>query len=295
MKKQLIKAIGILFSLLIFSSCEKVIQLDLNKENPQLVIEAIINIDSTNQYVYLNRTVNFDNEGKGVPFSNASVQLLDGESIVTKFESLGNGTFKATLEKGLLKVGKQYTLQVVDNEKKVTHVATSSCPVNVKLDAIEVFKNPPVFGRYNYAIVPVRNEPIGKNWYQFRLKKDDEKIHKILVDDDSNLDGVPRTLKPIFNVREFSPDTTVNSVPKWIIKKAGATELVDSVEAELTLVNIEYKVFRYLYNLALNQGGGNQSATPTNPDPIFTNGALGYFSIQSTDTKKIWVNNKLKL
>ncbi len=295
MKKQLIKAIGILFSLLIFSSCEKVIQLDLNKENPQLVIEAIINIDSTNQYVYLNRTVNFDNEGKGVPFSNASVQLLDGESIVTKFESLGNGTFKATLEKGLLKVGKQYTLQVVDNEKKVTHVATSSCPVNVKLDAIEVFKNPPVFGRYNYAIVPVRNEPIGKNWYQFRLKKNNEKIHKILVDDDSNLDGVPRTSKPIFNVREFSPDTTVNSVPKWIIKKAGATELKDSVEAELTLVNIEYKVFRYLYNLALNQGGGNQSATPTNPDPIFTNGALGYFSIQSTDTKKIWVNNKLKL
>ena len=294
MKKQLIKAIGILFSLLIFSSCEKVIQLDLNKENPQLVIEAIINIDSIDQYVYLNRTVNFDNEGKGVPFSNASVQLMDGESLVAKFDHVENGKFKSTLKERLT-VGKQYTLQVVDNEKKVTHVATSICPLKVKLDTIEVYKNPPVFGRYNYAIVPVRNEPIGKNWYQFRLKKNDEKIHKILVDDDSNLDGVPRTLKPIFNVREFSPDTTVNSVPKWIIKKAGATELVDSVEAELTLVNIEYKVFRYLYNLALNQGGGNQSATPTNPDPIFTNGALGYFSIQSTDTKKIWVNNKLKL
>jgi len=293
MKKQRINTLGLLFSLLIFSSCEKVIQLDLNKENPQLVIEAIINIDSINQYVYLNRTVNFDNEGKGVPFSNASVQLMDGESLVAKFDHVENGKFKSTLKERLT-VGKQYTLQVVDNEKKVTHVATSICPLKVKLDTIEVYKNPPVFGRYNYAIVPVRNEPIGKNWYQFRLKKNDEKIHKILVDDDSNLDGVPRTLKPIFNVREFSPDTTVNSVPKWIIKKAGATELVDSVEAELTLVNIEYKVFRYLYNLALNQGG-RQSATPTNPDPIFTNGALGYFSIQSTDTKKIWVNNKLKL
>jgi len=293
MKKQRINTLGLLFSILIFSSCEKVIQLDLNKENPQLVIEAIINIDSINQYVYLNRTVNFDNEGKGVPFSNASVQLMDGESLVAKFDHVENGKFKSTLKERLT-VGKQYTLQVVDNEKKVTHVATSICPLKVKLDTIEVYKNPPVFGRYNYAIVPVRNEPIGKNWYQFRLKKNNEKIHKILVDDDSNLDGVPRTLKPIFNVREFSPDTTVNSVPKWIIKKAGATELVDSVEAELTLVNIEYKVFRYLYNLALNQGG-RQSATPTNPDPIFTNGALGYFSIQSTDTKKIWVNNKLKL
>lgn len=294
MKKQLINTIGLLISLIFFSSCEKVIQLDLNKENPQLVIEAIINIDSTEQFVHLTKTVNFDNEGAGVPFTNGSVQLLDGESLVKNFEHIGNGDYKATIEKGLLKIGKQYTLQVVDNEKKVTHVATSICPLKVKLDTIEVYKNPPVFGRYNYAIVPVRNEPIGKNWYQFRLKKNNEKIHKILVDDDSNLDGVPRTLKPIFNVREFSPDTTVNSVPKWIIKKAGANELVDSVEAELTLVNIEYKVFRYLYNLALNQGG-RQSATPTNPDPIFTNGALGYFSIQSTDTKKIWVNNKLKL
>ncbi|NDF59827.1 MAG: DUF4249 domain-containing protein [Crocinitomicaceae bacterium] len=294
MKKRLINIISILISLIVFSSCEKVIQLDLNKENPQLVIEAILNVDSTEQFVYLTKTVNFDNEGAGVPFVNASVQLMEGESTIATFNHIGNGVFKTKLS-SLLTVGKQYTLQVEDNEKKVTHVATSICPAKVKLDTIEVYKNPPVFGRYNYAIVPVRNEPIGKNWYQFRLKKNDEKIHKILVDDDSNLDGVPRTLKPIFNVREFSPDTTVNSVPKWIIKKAGAaTELVDSVEAELTLVNIEYKVFRYLYNLALNQGG-RQSATPTNPDPIFTNGALGYFSIQSTDTKKIWVNNKLKL
>jgi hypothetical protein len=293
MKKRLFNIISLVISLIVFSSCEKVIQLDLNKENPQLVIEAILNVDSTEQYIYLTETVNFDNEGAGEPFWKASVQLLDSESTVATFNHIGNGVFKTTL-KNLLTVGKQYTLQVVNEEKKITHVATSICPAKVKLDTIEVYKNPPVFGRYNYALVPVRNEPIGKNWYQFRLKKNNEKIHKILVDDDSNLDGVPRTLKPIFNVREFSPDTTVNSVPKWIIKKVGTSELVDSVEAELTLVNIEYKVFRYLYNLVLNQGG-RQSATPTNPDPIFTNGALGYFSIQSTDTKKIWVNNKLKL
>lgn len=291
MKKQLIKAIGILFSLLIFSSCEKVIQLDLNKENPQLVIEAIINIDSINQYVYLNRTVNFDNEGKGVPFSNASVQLLDGESIVTKFESLGNGTFKATLEKGLLKVGKQYTLQVVDNEKNVTHVATSSCPKKVVLDSIGFYKQKS-FGGYRYSVVPLKYDSIGKNWYQYRLKKGGKKIAKILVDDDSNLDGVEVTRKPILNVNEFSPDTVVNDVPKWIIKEGSNVRLEDSIKVELTLVNIEYKVFRYLYNLTLNQGGRQQSATPTNPDPIFTNGALGYFSIQSTYTKERWLNNK---
>lgn len=289
MKKQLINTIGLVISLIVFSSCEKVIQLDLNKENPQLVIEAVINIDSLDQYVYLNRTVNFDNEGKGVPFSNASVQLMDGESLVSKFEHVGNGKFKSTL-KDRLTVGKQYTLQVIDNEKKVTHVATSSCPTKALLDSIGFYKQKS-FGGYRYSVVPLRNDPIGKNWYQYRLKKDGEKVTKILVDDDLNLDGVKITRKPIFNVNEFSPDTVVNDVPKWIIKKGTEIKLVDSIKVELTLVNIEYKVFRYLYNLALNQGG-RQSATPTNPDPIFTNGALGYFSIQSTDTKERWLNNK---
>ena len=102
MKKQLLNTLGLLFSLLIFSSCEKVIQLDLNKENPQLVIEAIINIDSIDQYVYLNRTVNFDTDGGGVPFSNASVQLIEGESMIMAIKDLavssGSACTSASLE-----------------------------------------------------------------------------------------------------------------------------------------------------------------------------------------------------
>ena len=295
MNKQLFFVISLFLALNIFSSCEKVIQLDLKTEKAQLVIEAVFNIDSTEQYVYLSKTVNFDNDGAGYPYTKGSVQLFDGELLVKNFDQIKDGMFHATIEKGTLKVGKQYTLQVKDLEENTTHIATSTCPVKVELMKIQVNKNPPIFGRYNYQIIPVRNEPYGKNWYQFRLKKNKERIHKIFVDDDSYLNG-KETFKPILDAREFSPDTTVNSMPKWIIKNGGAIELKDSVEAEVTLVNIEYKVFRYLYNLALNQGqGGRQSATPTNPDPIFTNGALGYFSIQSSNTKEIWVNNKLKL
>jgi len=299
MKKQRINTLGLFFSLLIFSSCEKVIQLDLNKENPQLVIEAIINIDSLEQSIFLTRTVNFDNEGKGEPVFDANVELFDGQLMVAKFKHVANGEFKTKLEKNRLTEGKEYTLKVVDNEKEVTHVATSICPKRVVLDSIGFYKQK-TFGRYRYSVVPLRSDPIGKNWYQYRLKKGwyqyslkkgGEKVAKILVDDDLNLDGVKTTRKPIFNINEFSPDTVVNDVPKWIIKNGTEITLVDSINVELTLVNIEYKVFRYLYNLALNQGG-RQSATPTNPDPLFTNGALGYFSIQSSNTKERSLNNK---
>ena len=41
----------------------------------------------------------------------------------------------------------------------------------------------------------------------------------MVVDDDQNLDGVESTLKPIFELNEFSPDTVVNNIPKFKIEK----------------------------------------------------------------------------
>ena len=193
-----------------------------------------------------------------------------------------------------LEINKVYQLFVkVDNK---VYTASSACPVHVvPLDSIGVFKQKS-FGRYNYSIAPIRNEtPAGiPNWYQFIAKKNGVKINKILVDDDQNLDGIKFTRKPIFELNEFSPDTIVKNdtdQPKFKIKKNGVVTLEDSVEIELTLANIDYKVYRYLFNLVLNQGG-RQSATPSNPDPIFSNGALGYFSVQKSYTRKKWINNK---
>ena len=290
---------GILITLF---SCEKVIKLDLNKDDPKIIIEAALEVDSIMpndiQYIYIRRTVNFDSEINGDPVENASISLTDTDTkntILTSPSSyLGNGKYVLKIKSGSLTKNKVYQLDVkVDNK---VYSATSACPSNpVPLDSIGVFKQKS-FGRYNYSIAPIRNEtPAGiPNWYQFIAKKNGVKINKILVDDDQNLDGIKFTRKPIFDLNEFSPDTIVKNdtdQPKFKIKKNGVVTLADSVEIELTLANIEYKVYRYLFNLVLNQGG-RQSATPSNPDPIFSNGALGYFSVQKSYTRKKWINNK---
>jgi hypothetical protein len=272
------------------NSCEKVINLDLNKENPAIIIEAPIDLDSTNQKITIKKTVNFDVESNGTPVIDALVTLTDGEQTVN-FIHQSNGDYVGVTPIGFLKTAKQYELKVIQDGK--TYSSVSICPaINTPLDSIGVYKQKS-FGRYNYSIVPLRNEnPKGiSNWYQFKAKKNGVKINKILIDDDQNLDGVPVTRKPIFDLSEFSPDTIVNDVPKYKIEKDGVIMLQDSVEIELTLVNLEYKVFRYFYNLVLNQGG-RQSATPSNPDVLFTNGALGYFSIQKSFTQKKWINTK---
>ncbi len=279
-----------LIILFINYSCEKVINLDLNKENPKIIIEAPIDVDSTNHRITIKQTVNFDNEIGGVPITTADVTLTNGTNSV-KFNHISNGEYVATTPVDFFGANKTFELKVIESGK--TYISSSSCPtVSIPLDSIGVYKQK-TFGRYNYSVVALRNEtPKGvPNWYQYKAKKNGVKINKILIDDDQNLDGVTVTRKPIFDLPEFSPDTIVNDLPKFKVEKNGVLTLEDSVELELTLVNIEYKVFRYFYNLVLNQGG-RQSATPSNPDPLFTNGALGYFSVQKSFTKKKWITTK---
>ena len=296
--------IGFLSVVMTLFSCEKVIKLDLNKDDPKIIIEAALEVDTLLpndfQYILIRRTVNFDSEINGTAVDNATISLTDGKNTILTSPSsyVGNGKYELKIKPGSLTKNKVYQLDVkVDNK---VYSATSACPSNpVPLDSIGVFKQK-TFGRYNYSIAPIRNEnPKGiPNWYQFIAKKiiknDTIKINKILVDDDQNLDGVQFTRKPIFDLNEFSPDTIVKNdtdQPKYKIAKNGLVTLADSVEIELTLANIDYKVYRYLFNLVLNQGG-RQSATPSNPDPIFSNGALGYFSVQKSYTRKKWINTK---
>jgi hypothetical protein len=292
----LIGLFGLLITLL---SCKKVISLDLKKDDPRIIIEAAIEVDSLNQidsstqYIYIRRSVSFDAAISGLEVNNATITLTDGKDTIlsTPKNYKGNGKYELKIQQGFLTQNKSYTLMVkIDN---IEYSASSTCPTYaIPLDSIGVFKQKS-FGRYNYSIAPIRNEtPAGiPNWYQFKAKKNGVKINKILVDDDQNLDGVESTLKPIFELNEFSPDTIVKNIPKFKVIKNGKPILEDSVEIELTLVNIEYKVYRYLFNLTQNQGG-RQSITPSNPDPLFTNGAFGYFSVQKSFSRKKWINNK---
>jgi len=285
---------------IVLFSCKKVIQLDLTKEKPKVIIEAAIEVDSANQtdssthIISIKRTVNFDSEMNGFEVPNASIQLTDGKDTLKFLPNCykGDGKYELRIRPGFLDKDRSFTLLVKVDDQVFT--ATSKCPSKpVALDSIGVFKQKS-FGRYNYSIAPIRDESKEKgipNWYQFKAKKNGVKINKILVDDDQNLDGVKYTLKPIFDLNEFSPDTVINEVPKFKIIQNGNVQLVDSVEIELKLVNIEYKIFRYLFNLVGNQGG-RQSTTPSNPDPIFSNGALGYFSMQKSYTKTKWINTK---
>ena len=278
-----------LISFFVLNSCTKVIDINLNKNDPKLVIEAVVNADSTTHYVTLTNSINFDEDIASPIVTGATITIKE-----TNSNTVGNYTFDSQLGKYvvtnfLVKEGNTYELTVISNGK--TYFSSSTVPTRVKLDSIKVVKYP--FGpNLSYTIVPMRHDPAGiANYYQFKLKRDGKDLSGVYVEDDLGMDG-QLTLKPIFPYKnEFSPDTLIGDVKKWKKKIGDKIEIEDSILVDLEMQCIENKVYRYFFTLSLNQGN-QQSATPSNPDALFTNGALGYFSAQSSQKRSLYITNK---
>jgi len=55
------------------------------------------------------------------------------------------------------------------------------------------------------------------------------------------------------------------------------------------MLNIDYPVYKYFFSLENSATGENQSATPANPVSNIKGGALGYFSVQTIQSREIKV------
>jgi hypothetical protein len=266
-----------------------VIKVDLNSEDPKLVVEASVIADSSTHSVKLTQSINFDQDVTPPVVSDAQITISDvTDATSAKYTfDVTSQTYKVT--NFLAKEGHTYKLTILVGGK--TYISTNTIPKRVTLDSLKVAEYP--FGPQTiYSIVPLRNDPAGiTNYYLFRLKKNGKSINGIYTEDDQGLDG-QLTLKPIFTPNnDYTPDTTINNVRKFKWKENGLVSVLDSIEAEIQMSCISEKTYRFFYSLSLN-GGGQQSATPSNPDSMFEGGALGYFSAETRQIKKLTIKGK---
>lgn len=245
-----------LSTLFFFNSCQKVIDLDLNEGNEKFVIEGFIVKDSTNQYVKISKTLNFDENAAFPTVDNAVVSIID---------DLGNSATYSMVEPGLYRAqnylgveGRTYTLTVQVDGK--TFVSSSTMPAQVHIDSLtlEEFSFGPVS---TFFLVANRQDPANiKNYYQFSLYKNGEKAPGINLQDDQFSDGKV-ILEPLFGLDYESGDTAV-----------------------LEMNCIDKNVFKYFYTLSVNSGGTG-GAVPANPESNFGSDCLGYFSAQTFERR----------
>ena len=260
-----------IFSVL-FTSCQKVITLDLKSTASQLVVEANISDVPGPYYVKLSRTVNFENLYNIPGVEGAKIELSDSTGIKETLGELKNGYYLSSYIKG--EPGHTYKLKIeVDGQ---TYEAVSRIPYPITDLVVNVTQeqdNRP-FGnnggepvkRYhvNYSIA----DPAAyKNYYRFVAYRYNNQLVSRRVFDDQYRNG--KTISDEFSLGDST----------------------DFKSGEIIIVELQ-SIDKETYNFfrTLREGAGSLtflSASPSNPISNISNGGLGYFSAYSVTQRVV--------
>ena len=271
---------------LFFSSCEEVIEIDINDANPEVIIEAIIT-DLIGPYtVKITKSGDFYEPGIYETISNAIIILSDDDGNSEILEEIEEGIYQTDEIIGL--PGKTYKLSI-DIEGK-NYYASSTMPEKVILEKL-TYKYSEISNPHQttdgYSVSFMINDPANAlNYYRLKIYRNGELYtdaqNYIILWDDKLFDGNRATLP---------------------IKKGGELfQLNDTLDVELHTLNKEsYWYYRTLNNVITKDNPmgsfGKQmmegSTAPANPETNWTNGALGFFTTSCVSTKRIVIEKEL--
>ncbi len=254
------KLLLIMIATTVFVSCTKVIDIDLNSKDPQLIIEGKISNEAGPYTVLVSKSVNFSQSNNFPPVTNAKVIISDNSGVVDTLTQSKPGEY--TTSKILGAIGKTYTLTVVADGKK--YESTSKMPTFIPLDSLYVTTNPLNIGAKLKSItVPVLTDKEGEqNYFRFIEYNNGIKSNDLLLLDDKFFDG-QKIENQLF-------------IPEDKRKKN------DSITVEL--ICLDKPVYDYFLSVPIPG-----AAVFANPKSNISGGCLGYFSAFAVSRKKVVV------
>jgi hypothetical protein len=252
-------------SMAFLSSCEKVVDLNLNDASARIVVEgSVSNSTSIGSLVILSNSKSVKSNNGNNPLSGAVVKIQEGVSTVYTLTETERGVYK-----NLNLVGKEdsiYKLTIQINGNTIT--AQSRMPKQIKFDSL-IVEEFPNFGRTIKLVTPFYNDPVGLgNYYRFKIYKNSVQIRQSFVYDDSFIDGRKVTFPLVYNKEEDE------------FKKA------DIIDVEM--FSIDEANYKYWFSLEMASNGSPQSA-PANPISNIIGNAIGVFSANTYQTKRVVV------
>lgn len=245
-----------LFGLIIFlfSSCEDIIELDLQDADTKLVIEANVSDQMEHQYVKISKTIPFNSSNTFNGFKGAQVRLSSAGGTTITFAEVSDGVYKSPQFRGI--PGQTYKMEVLADGK--LYSAESTMPIRVSADSIS-FKTLSFFGDKRIYPVIYYKDPVNiQNQYRYILKINNKYQSDIVFEDRFN-DG--------------------NAVSDVIIYDGDEIKSGDTIDVEMQ--SIDRKVFKYYFAISQIEGNGGPPVAPANPNSNWNNGALGIFSAHS--------------
>ena len=248
---------------LLFSSCEEVIEIDLNEGDSKIVIEGGLTDQANGCKIKISKSISFDKPNEFPTVDNASVTITDQDGNIYSLESSESGVYSNTELVG--QYNKKYFLKATIEGK--TYEAFSTMPDSVLLDSIQI-NEIAFFGNSTKLVDLFLQDPIDQeNYYKFIPYVNGKKFDNLEILDDQFTNGLPVDYSIFFQDYELV--------------------LGDSVGIEVW--NIDKGVYNYFNSLADIIDGGGQTAAPANPNTNLSNGALGYFSAHAISSRGILV------
>jgi hypothetical protein len=258
MKKISFHNILFLLAVVLFSSCEKVIDVDLNSKDPKLVIEGHIDDQPGPYFIRLSTTVNFDEPNEFPGVSGATVIIKDDQGGIDTLTPDLPGVYRTNTTQGLY--GHTYTLEVYHNNDFYT--ATEKMPAVVPFDSLRV-DSISFFGQQTIIFIPYYNDPIEVgNRYRFIVNRNSDFIKDPIVFEDRFNNGL------------------MNSRPIFVNEEWESGDFAIVVKQDIT-----QGIYDYFNSLQLSTDG--QTASPANPISNIKGGALGYFSVHTVQAKSV--------
>jgi Domain of unknown function (DUF4249) len=260
-------AIAFLSMVIFFSSCQKVIDVDIKNVEPKYVVEAVITdqLDSSKVLISSTKNVSENNDFPGI--SGAVVTVTDDAGIVTTFTEDSAGYYYAHTFQGA--VGKRYTLRVVTNGE--TFTASSTMPARVNMDTLFI-SDELLFGEARKLANTTYQDPPGKgNCYRYVQFINGKKVKTIFTNNDDYTDGKYVEAKLWYLADDEEDDQKI---------KSGDT-------VRLAVFCIDPAVYKYWFSLNQSATGNSQSASPANAVTNISGGALGYFSAHTVQSKTV--------
>lgn len=236
-------------AILSLTSCEKVIQLDLNSSTSRIVIQGNI-YDRPGPYlVKISKSVNFDQSSEYPPVTDAIVQISDNVGQSETLSESTSGTYVTTKLRGI--PGRTYSLTVKSGTE--TYQASAVMPYAVYPDSI--YFSSSLFSGEKLTTVRFNDPPVITNYYRLIYFINNIQQKEFYVLDDELFQGA--TIKYSLHPRDSD------------------IKLVKGDNVTVWLESVDHGVYEY-FRTATSEDG--QSTSPANPVSNISNGALGYFN-----------------
>jgi hypothetical protein len=265
--------------LIIFNSCEEVINIDLNSSDPALVVEAVICKDSVS-LVRLTRTTSYFSPEGPEFFEDAVIKISDGSS-EEELNYRADGYYIGNSIVGTEE--RAYRIEI--SHDGIIYKGISYLPPKTEILSLSYTKDESqtVFNPYGKRIFFIYcefiDDPDRDNFYMIRYILDGEvlKGSYYLVTENNAINGY------INNSDINSADNDTITFNEWMYYEGG--------EVEVQVFSVDESVYKYFLQLndILYWKRRVMPPSPYNPSSNINNGALGYFAAWAYDSETIIV------